>query len=288
MRMIIDSHAHIATPKHAALPILETWFEPFGLNPRVFYRTAEDVAAQMVAANVDRTILLAFDAERGMNIHVPNEFVAHVASTAENVIPFASVDPMRTDALQLMDIAFERMHMEGLKLAPTYQWFDPICREAFQIYEYCAERSIPILIHQGPSVNKYSAAQYQDVGVIDVIAEAFPSLRIIVAHLSGGVDGRLIATMRRNSNVYMDTSGVDCEGFGLPAAKLSQLLLTFKLEGLIDRICWGSDAPWSQPVNSLIYVLAACKSAGYERNEIEGVLGGNVLRFLSGASGRER
>ena len=65
---------------------------------------------------------------------------------------FASVDPHRADALEVLEKAFHKQGLRGLKLHPAKQKFDPNARFMEPIYALCEKENKPIIFHAGPFV----------------------------------------------------------------------------------------------------------------------------------------
>ena len=64
---------------------------------------------------------------------------------------FASVDPHREDALEVLERAFCRQGLRGLKLNPSKQRFDPSDERMEPIYALCERENKPIIFHAGLS-----------------------------------------------------------------------------------------------------------------------------------------
>ena len=82
---------------------------------------------QMNCAGIDKLTLLPLDLTT-IDGHVPvsNDEIAALFKTApDRFIGFASIDPHREDAIELLEFAFEELHLSGLKLHPSRQQFFP-------------------------------------------------------------------------------------------------------------------------------------------------------------------
>ena len=87
----------------------------------------EEILVEMDYAGVSRAALLPLDlttTEGGWI--VTNEQIAQiVGDLPERFIGFASVDPRRDDAVDVLEYAFETLELKGLSLAPQKQHFYP-------------------------------------------------------------------------------------------------------------------------------------------------------------------
>jgi predicted TIM-barrel fold metal-dependent hydrolase len=111
-------------------------------------------------------------------------------------------------------------------------------------------------------------------GLADVtasLAERFPELNLIVAHLGGAHDevkiDEFLALAQRYPNVYLDTSWTNCS-WKMPEA--------IELCGA-DKVLFGSDGPLVHPAIELMKVRV-CRLS---REDEEKVLWRNLARLLN-------
>lgn len=122
----------------------------------------DEAFAEMDFGGIDKEALLPMDVtttEGGWI--VTNEQIAALKSRyPERLIGFASVDPHRKDAADVLIHAFDDLGLEGLKLHPSKQKFYPAdpCMEP--IYEICESRNKPIIFHAGTSWEPNTPAEY--------------------------------------------------------------------------------------------------------------------------------
>jgi uncharacterized protein len=200
-----DVHTHVWGPGHVSdefmADLLRAWPEAVDLD------AGWDAHAEHAAA-AGRSIVLAFDA-RHTGFVVPDEFVAdYVRTDEQRLVGFCSIDPARPDALDRLARAVDDLGMRGVKLAPTYQGFDPLSAEAFRLYEAIAERDLPILWHQGTTFVRRAVLAYALPRQIDEVAIRFPELRIVIAHLGHPWISECIAVVRKHPSVFADVSAL--------------------------------------------------------------------------------
>src|SRR6185312_5203638 len=83
---------------------------------------------------------------------IPNEEIAEGAAANDDVlIPFASVDPARPDAVERARRLIGDHGVRGFKFHPNLQRFFPNDRSAYPLYEVIAEAGLPALFHSGHS-----------------------------------------------------------------------------------------------------------------------------------------
>ena len=152
----------------------------------------DEAFAEMDFGGIDKEALLPMDVtttEGGWI--VTNEQIAALKSRyPERLIGFASVDPHRKDAADVLIHAFDDLGLEGLKLHPSKQKFYPTdpCMEP--IYEICESRNKPIIFHAGTSWEPNTPAEYAHPLAFEKVFIAHPHLRCCLAHLPGPGCGR--------------------------------------------------------------------------------------------------
>ena len=114
--------------------------------------TAEDVAVYYRERNM-AAVVFSVDAETVTGRPaVPNEEIAEVAAANPDVlIPFASVDPHRPDAVERARRLIRDHGARGFKFHPNIQAFYPNDRDVYPLYEVIEEAGLPALFHTGHS-----------------------------------------------------------------------------------------------------------------------------------------
>jgi predicted TIM-barrel fold metal-dependent hydrolase len=200
-----DVHTHVWAPEHLSAEfrsdMLRAW-------PSSAHVDAGYDAHRQHASAARRSVVLAFDAPY-CGFVVPDEFVADYVRTDEKrLVGFCSIDPQRGSVEARLDRAVEDLGLKGVKLAPTYQGFDPLSAEAFRMYEAIAARGLPIMWHQGLTFVRRSIMAYALPRHIDDVAIRFPELRIVIAHMGHPWVGECIGVIRKHPNVYADISAL--------------------------------------------------------------------------------
>lgn len=173
--MIWDIHSHLAgvgtqgsgnqlSPRFRRSFAFRHFLRRLGLPPNVLdapdcdAQIARLVVARINASNVDRVVLLAFDAahredgtrneDRTLMV-TDNDFVADLAAANLKVYFGASIHPARRDALPEL----ERLIAKGaclVKWLPGAQNIQPDHPRCFPFYELMAKHRVPLLSHTGP------------------------------------------------------------------------------------------------------------------------------------------
>jgi uncharacterized protein len=235
--MIIDCHTHVGDAQHFSGTFVDDMVRAWGPAASPI-RTLEQHWEAMQP--VDHAIVLAFAAPR-IGFDVPNEYVAgYVAEHPEKLVGFASVDAARPDAVAQLERAVE-MGLRGLKLAPTYQGFDPLSPQAWAVYEAADALDLPILWHQGTTFVRDAELRYALPIQIDQVAIRFPNLRIVIAHMGHPWIDDALVVVRKHPNVYADVSALHPRPWQLYTGLVSALEY-----GVAEKLLFGTDWPFAE------------------------------------------
>ncbi len=198
----------------------------------------EATLADMDAAGVTRSVVVAVDAETRWNYRVSNESVAEaVAAYPDRLIGFASVDPHKgVVARHELRRAVEDLKLRGLKLLPHLLELCPNDPEMYPVYEEASALGIPVLFHSGTQFHAGTKLKYCRPLDIDDVAVDFPDLTLIIAHFGWPWYEEAMAVVQRNPNVYFNIAGWAPRH--IPAFVISYM------DRVLNRKCLlGSDYP---------------------------------------------
>ncbi len=234
--MIIDVHTHVgeylvhisekfATEARAAWPEV-----PLGGSLDDHYRDA--------LAEVDRAVVLAFNAPAAGFV-VPNDYVAaYVARDPARLIGFGAVDPSAADAIDELE-RLRDLGLVGCKLGPIYQNVDPLGPDFLRVCEALQRLELPMLIHQGTTFARAGSLLQARPILLDEIALRYPRLKIVIAHIGHPWFDEAIAVVRRHPHVYADVSGLVTRRWLLYQA------LVAAIEYRVDhKLLFGTDFPF--------------------------------------------
>lgn len=262
--MIVDAHAHLYHPSWYPTAFSQSMARDYVRRLRTSGRqvptkTAESLLSRMLTDCTGKTTLTVMDkvginkrlilvldwgvelgeAEKSIwEIH--REILGICARFRDRLVGFAGVDPRRSDALALLNWAFDDLGARGLKLHPTSSWRldDP---EAHRVVEAAADRHLPVLVHIGRTIDCLSDANAQPQALIS-LAKAFPGVTFIAGHSGFEAWNTFATNPGVPQNLYFDISGWQELYFentaGMNAA-LSGLRKAFP-----GRVCFGSDSPF--------------------------------------------
>ncbi|GAA3546864.1 amidohydrolase family protein [Nocardioides daeguensis] len=231
-----DVHTHIWAPSHlsGAFRVDLDRIRPGG--------AAIDASpeAHRASDRPERTIVVAFDGAHS-GLEVPDHFVAaYVDQDRERLIGYCSVNPVARDPRDAITRAVDELGLRGVKIAPTYQAFDPLGPEAFRLYEEIAARELPVLWHQGAAFVRNSVLSFAPPRLIDDVARRFPEMKIVIAHAGSPWPEECLAVVRKHPQVFADISGI------VARPSLIRSVLTSATElGCSDRLLFGTDWPFA-------------------------------------------
>lgn len=283
--MIIDAHVHPGFLSRFKLSEEELIYRQ---NMMGLYKTDEieiDVWKAMAeAAGIDKLFLLPLDltATKGGCVGSNEEVAQLVSDYPDRFIGFASVDPYREDACEVLEKAFTDLKLEGLKLHPSKQQFFPNEGSMFRIYELCVKYDKPIIFHAGVSMEPGTLVKYAHPLVFEEVAVRFPKLRMCLAHFGWPWVKEVCMLMLKYRNVYTDTALLY---FDNPKEFYAQCFSVDMGPHWIDRslrhqIMFGSDEPRLEQLR----MIRAIRELDMRETTKDMILGENALRFLHGGA----
>lgn len=180
----------------------------------------------------------------GMALHIATN--AHQQTSVNNFAQeaqhgglycFGSVHPLADNALEELQRVKE-LGLSGIKLHPDYQDFMAADPAILPIYEKAEQLGLPIAFHTGRDPLSPSLVHCPPDQLARV-AELFPKLTIIAAHMGGmEMPQEAAKHLVGKPNVYFDTAFAS---HFLTAAQFGELI---QLHGA-NRVLFATDCPWS-------------------------------------------
>jgi len=239
--------------------------------------TVDEVAAYYRERNL-AAVLFTVDWEaRSGRPQIPNEEIADAAAANPDVlIPFASVDPARTDAVERARRLIEEHGVKGFKFHPNLQEFFPNDHSAYPLYELISAAGLPALFHSGHSGIGTGLPgggglrlKYSNPMCLDDVAADFPDLQIVLAHPSFPWQDEAISICLHKDNVWIDLSGWSPKYF-------PPQLVQYANTQLKNKVLFGSDFPLITPERW----LADFEQAPFKDEVRPLVLKENAVRLL--------
>jgi predicted TIM-barrel fold metal-dependent hydrolase len=175
----------------------------------------------------------------------------------DRFITFVSADPGRAFAGQITALKAleEEYPIYGIKISPVLCQ-SPIAQllgAGRALVEFALERNIPMLIHSTVDPKE----QYSQVADILRVAEAYPDLRVCLAHCAG-FDKAYLERADNMPNVWVDTSALKIQVqmtheqnsvMALPDRRFEAdysdhcAVIQALTDAFPDTVLWGSDSP---------------------------------------------
>ena len=209
--------------------------------------TVDDVAAYYRERNV-AAVLFTVDWESRSGIApIPNEEIIDAAvQNPDVIVPFASVDPARPDALDRVRQA-AAAGARGFKFHPNLQAFFPNDERVYPLYDAIAAAGVPALFHSGHSGIGTGVPggggfrlKHSNPMCLDDVAADFPELQIVLAHPSFPWQDEAISVCLHKANVWIDLSGWSPKYF-------PPQLIQYANTQLRTKVLFGSDYPLITP-----------------------------------------
>jgi uncharacterized protein len=199
------------------------------------------------------------------------------------LLPVATVDP--TEGEESVRQSLDRMEREpnlfGIKLFPGYRPFFPHDARLGPVYEFAHRRELPVLIHQGDTLDGLGLLKFARPVEVDEVAGRYRDVRLVLCHLGNPWIEEAAEVVYKNPNVYADTSGL----LGPPSSPYFDRAVASAREriehavvasGLPERFLYGSD--W--PLEELATALRLIELLELDEQDRRAILGGNARQLF--------
>jgi predicted TIM-barrel fold metal-dependent hydrolase len=262
--LIIDAHTHIF-PDDTAARILENTSKTFNV-PVYGKGTAADLLSQMDRNGITYAVVHMI-APTPASVHATNSWLINLRQ--ERFIKFGTIHPRLKNPAHELD-RLKDHNIRGVKLQPEVQEFTVDDRAAaYHLYEALAARGMTVMFHVGgnPKPLPHNRSKPH---MIRTVAQDFPELKIIAAHLGGNnMWDSVYDCLAGLENVYMETS----LSYGAIAPALAHSIIVRHGH---DRIFFGTDYPFA-PVEKSVRIAQAVPFLN--NTEKEDILGRNAFNF---------
>lgn len=233
------------------------------IEPMQDTTNAAGLLAAMDKAGIDRAV--AFPPRWVGGDFVDPTYVAANAATHDAVrknpdrlVGYARVNPnYGADAIAELEKCLGEYGFRGVLFDPEWENFNPEDKKfLYPMYEIARSRGVPVMFHSWYSPSQ-PALYWQ-------VADDFPELAVIIAHLGGRLFADATFIAQRAPNIYLETS----DNMYGPAPLVKALGP--------ERILFGSNTPFADPGVELYKVTSEKLLSASERDLI---LGGNAARL---------
>ena len=235
---------------------------------------------QLNAAGIDKAVISAEDVttRAGGEIVSNEEVKSLVDRYPDRLIGFASVDPKRPDAVEVLEKAFTELGLAGLKLSPAMQYFMPDDPCMKPVYETCLKYNKPILFEAGVTWVKNSPSKYSNPLNFEETAIEYPELRMCLGHFGWPWTRETAMLILKYPNLYADTALLyfDSPKQFFQTTFNDQLGEYWIDRMLYDKVMFGSTYPRIEQKR----MVKAMDALTLRPKQRAMVMGENALRFL--------
>ena len=205
------------------------------------------------------------------------------SESRHRLFPVGTIDPTRGEAsvAAAVDLLEREKDLVGVKLFPGYLPFYPHDPRLAPVLELARRRRIPVLVHQGDTLDGHGLLKFARPIEIDEVASRYRDVRFVLCHLGNPWIEEAAEMVYKNPNVYADTSGL----FPPPTSRYfdraveqarDRIYNAIVTTGSPDRFLHGSD--W--PLEELGLAVQQIELLDLPESDLEAILGGNAQRLF--------
>jgi predicted TIM-barrel fold metal-dependent hydrolase len=276
---VVDAHVHV--PRLSTLkPAWLDWAAKFS-GPHDWRGAYDEVGDPMPARldalfegeGVDRALLFSEYSPRATGIQPIEDNLPIVEHNPERFRLVANINPHLHHPAAAEVARQLTLGAVACKIHPVHGGFSPADRELYPVYELCAERGIPVILHSGTSSFPGARARYGNPELMLDPIEDFPGVQFVFAHGGRGwwYDTAAFLALGK-PNVWLDLAG-------LPPKKLPDYYARFDLVKLAGRWIFGTDWPGVPGIRNNVRALIGL---GLPEDVLRGVLSGNASKLFPG------
>jgi predicted TIM-barrel fold metal-dependent hydrolase len=263
---VVDAHVHLLPGRLGEK--VRAFFEEHIAGDLVYPNDHGAVLDALAAAGVTQAWHLPYAHKAGVAAGLNAASAALVAtwqSHAVSVVGGIAVHPGDDRPVHLVREAVDVLGLRVVKLHCSVGDFSVDDPRLAEVWEFVAERGVPVVVHAGRDVSGVTHAGELDG--IDRVATRLPAAPIVIAHAAHPDTAAAVALVERHENVYVDLTPRVFELVDVGDAVL---------ERLCERVLFGSDAPNTQvPIEHNLARLSALTPATRDR-----IVSGNARRLI--------
>jgi len=274
----IDAHTHLFTPGQLAareqIAQGDRTFREMYADPKAKMATARQLLTALDEAGIERAVCAGFAFSHEPDILEQNDYLAVAASEANGrIIPLATVNPTLPGWERHAQHAIAIGARGFGELRPHNQGWDPLGAAGAGLCGLARDAALVLLWHVSEPVGHEYPGKRGGISPVELIelASRWPGLKMIAAHLGGGLSFYLHMPEVRSAieSVYFDTAASSLLYDDESVARLVDLAGP-------ERVLFGSDYPLLSP-NRQFQRLAAQLPG----TVVDAVCGGNAESLFS-------
>ncbi len=277
---VVDSHVHVFPPevkqRRETFCMMDDYFRDLYEDPRVKIATADDLLAEMDQSGVDMSIMCGFGWSSPELCAMHNDYMlSAVAAHPDRLSALAAVQPLNAErALAEAHRCIEGGMVGVGELMPDGQGYrlDDLHRLG-AFFEGAERMRLAVMTHTTEPVGReYPGKESVTPEVVWNLVQAFPRLRLVLAHWGGGYPFyELMPEVRGASqNVYYDSAASTY-------LYSPQVFLHIGQIAGFHRILWATD----YPILTQRRFIQRVRQLPLEEGDLEAILGGNAVRVFN-------
>lgn len=266
--MVIDFHTHVF-PEKIAPRTIET------LETRAHIKASSDgtldgLRNSMKQNNIDYSVILPV-VTKPTQFDSINTYAASINDT-DGILSFGGIHPENENISE--KLAFiKALGLKGIKLHPDYQNAYIDDERYIEILKECIRLDLCSVIHAGLDIGLPTPIHCPPDRAFEMLRKVLNDCnkdsKIVLAHIGGHLQWRLVEELLVGQNVYFDLA------YSLKLIERDTLIRIIKNHGS-DRILFATDSPWSDQGESVEYV----KNLPLDTEDIDNILYKNAMRLL--------
>ena len=263
---IIDVHTH-AWPDAVAEKAVPT-LEAAGSLTAYYDGTIGGLVESMNANGIAISVVQPVATKPSQVVGI-NDWAASIASSAVSarVVAFGAMHPeLKHPAAEIARM--DALGLRGFKMHPEFQNFAPDEPRMDAIYGAAIAHDMTIYFHAGHDevLETLRGTPESFAAVLD----AFPGLRMVLAHLGGYRVWNHVAELLVGRDVYLDTAYTLGH---LPDEDFVEIVHAHGAE----RVMFGSDGPWTDSAAEIEWL----RGLPFREGVLDALLGGNAEMLLA-------
>lgn len=253
--MIIDTNAYLGN-----------W--PFR---RLRYNTPDTLLERLGRAGIGWAWVASLDAVMLIDAHAANEPLAEAVADRPELLPLATLNPTLPGWERDLARLVEDFGFRGIRLYPNYHGYPLDDGQLAAVLGAAADLgvfvSVAVRMSDERQHHPLCMVPAVDIGPLPTLAAAHPQAPIIVVNAGRGDIAPLLSAVRETPNLHFEMSHFESvEGVETLGRELG-----------IERVLFGTHAPWYYPESAVLKVMRECDFTDEGR---EAILRGNALRLV--------
>lgn len=260
-QLVIDNHSHVTLPldKHIQL------MDEAGIDKTILFSTrvhpekqnsVEEIKNEMEKLN---SILSGNPLAKKRTEKAAQELYDAIQKYPDRFIGFGAV-PLDLKPTEMIYYIEEKIIAKGfVGIGEFTMGSGQIFKLETIFFASSKTGNLPLWIHA------FNPLTLKDIQEIEVLSQKYPAVPVIIGHMGGSNWLETIDIIKRNPNMYLDTS-----------ACFSTLALKIVIEELPDKAVFGVDYPYGDMLLARKTIERVCN----DNQILAKVLGGNIVKLL--------